>query len=124
MKKLLTLFCLLLVYGCSDGIFEPKDFNESIVPESLQIGDSYGLKAESVIVSDEMNMNIKLPYDGIYRIKIKDISRELISQEKITANEGNNLLKVYVSSLPKNGYILELTNDAHEVLGLTTFVVI
>ena len=58
-----------------------------------------------------------------YGKKIRDISKELISQEKIQGQEGDNLLKVYVTSLPKDGYIIELTNDIHDLIGLTTFVV-
>ena len=123
MKKLLILLSLIFVVGCSpDEILSPIDLTQE-VPESLQIDDLQGLKLESTIVSDEVRMNVKLPYTGLYRIKIRDISKELISQEKIEGNEGDNLLKVYVSSLPKDGYIIELTNDIHDLIGLTTFVV-
>lgn len=123
MKKLLILLSLIFVVGCQpDEILSPIDLTQE-VPESLQIDDLQGLKLESTIVSDEVRMNIKLPYTGVYRIKIRDIAKQLISQEKIEGNEGDNLLKVYVSSLPKDGYIIELTNNDHDVLGLTTFVV-
>ena len=124
MKKLLILLSLIFVVGCSpDEILSPIDLNQQEVPESLQIDDLQGLKLESTIVSDEVRMNVKLPYTGTYRIKIRDISKELISQEKIQGQEGDNLLKVYVTSLPKDGYIIELTNDIHDLIGLTTFVV-
>lgn len=125
MKKLLTiLFVFLTLSGCmkDDDILSPID-NVVEVPQSLQIEDLQGLKLESTIVSDEVRMNVKLPYTGTYRIKIRDISKELISQEKIQGQEGDNLLKVYVTSLPKDGYIIELTNDNHDLIGLTTFVV-
>lgn len=123
MKKLLILLSLIFVVGCSpDEILSPIDLTQE-VPESLQIDALQGLKLESTIVSDEVRMNVKLPYTGVYRIKIRDISKQLVSQEKIEGNEGDNLLKVYVSSLPKDGYIIELTNNDHDVLGLTTFVV-
>ena len=125
MKKLLTiLFVFLTLSGCmkDDDILSPID-NTVEVPESLVIDDLQGLKLESTIVSDEVRMNVKLPYTGTYRIKIRDISKDLISQEKIQGQEGDNLLKVYVSSLQKDGYIIELTNDSHDLIGLTTFVV-
>jgi len=122
MKKLLLLLSLFLLVGCmKDDFIEPINLVE--VPESLVIEDLQGLKLESTIVSSEVRMNVKLPYTDIYRIKIRDIAKQLISQEKIQGNEGDNLLKVYVSSLPKDGYIIELTNNDHDVLGLTTFVV-
>ena len=123
MKKLLTITILLLTLtGCmKDEIIEPINLVE--VPESLVIEDLQGLKLESTIVSSEVRMNVKLPYTGEYRIKIRDISNQLISQEKIDGNEGDNLLKVYVSSLDKDGYMIELTDNNHDVIGRTSFVV-
>lgn len=123
MKKLLTITILLLTLtGCmKDEIIEPINLVE--VPESLVIEDLQGLKLESTIVSSEVRMNVKLPYTGDYRIKIRDISNQLISQEKIDGNEGDNLLKVYVSSLDKDGYMIELTDNNHDVIGRTSFVV-
>jgi len=123
MKKLLTITILLLTLtGCmKDEIIEPINLVE--VPESLVIEDLQGLKLESTIVSSEVRMNVKLPYTGEYRIKIRDIVNDLVSQEKINGNEGDNLLKVYVSSLDKNGYLIELTDSNHDVIGRTSFVV-
>lgn len=124
MKKLTLLLSLFALISCSpDEIISPIDVNQGEIPQSLVIDDLQGLKLESTIVSDEVRMNIKLPYTGTYRVKIRDIKKELISQEKIEGQEGDNLLKVYVTSLPKDGYIIELTNSTHEILGLTTFVV-
>ena len=123
MKKLFTITILLLTLtGCmKDEIISPIDLVE--VPESLQINALQGLKLESTIVSSEARINVKLPYTGEYRIKIRDISSELVSQEKIDGNEGDNLLKVYVSSLNKDGYMIELTDNNHDVIGRTSFVV-
>jgi len=122
MKKLITLLFLVLLTSCmKDEFIEPIDLVE--VPESLEIAEVQGLKLESTIVSDEVRMNVKLPYSGVYRIKIRDISKNLVSQEKIEGDEGDNILKVYVSSLENDGYIIELTDDAHDMIGLTTFVV-
>ena len=42
-------------------------------------------------------MNVKLPQDGIYRIKSNGMNNELISQEKVNGTEGDNILKVYTS---------------------------
>ena len=124
MKKTLLLLSLILIIGCNpDEIITPIDDTNVEIPESLVIDDIQGLKLESTIVSDEVRMNTKLPYTGIYRIKIRDISKQLISQEKINGNEGDNLLKVYVNSLERDGYIIELSDEAHNILGLTTFVV-
>jgi hypothetical protein len=123
MKKVLLLLSVFLLVGCmDDDIISPID-DIVEVPESLQIEDVQGLKVESTIVSDEVRMNIKLPYTGTYRVKIRDISKNLVSQEKLDANEGDNILKVYVSSLENNGYTLELTDDNHDIIGITSIVV-
>jgi len=121
MKKLLTLFTLLLLTSCAkDDILEPIFVNE--VPESLEIYDVQGIKLESTIVSSEVRMNIKLPSDGKYRVKIRDIGNKLISQEELTAKEGDNILAVYTSSLDKSSFTLELVNDTNKVIGRAVFV--
>jgi hypothetical protein len=123
MKKVLLLLSVFLLIGCmDDDIISPID-DIVEVPESLEIADIQGLKVESTIVSDEVRMNIKLPYTGTYRVKIRDISKNLISQEKLDAKEGDNILKVYVSSLENNGYTLELTDDNHDIIGIASIVV-
>ena len=121
MKKLLTLFTLLLLTSCvKDEILEPIFLSE--VPESLEISDIQGIKLESTIVSSEVRMNIKLPSDGKYRVKIKDIANKLISQEELTAKEGDNILSVYTSRLDKSSFTLELVNSNNKVLGRAVFV--
>ena len=123
MKKIFASLILISFMGCTPDFIEPMDMNQVDVPESLIITDISGIKVESTIVSDEVRMNVRLPYTGTYRIKVRDIKKDLISQEKITANEGDNLLKVYVSSLPNDGYTIELTTNSNEVLGITTIIV-
>jgi hypothetical protein len=122
MKKILSILLIILFLGCTQD--EPFMENSSVdVPEILQIKEIQGLKVESIIVEEEVRINVKLPYSGEYRIKIKDIEGKLISQEIILANMGNNLLKVYVSTLPSSSYRLELTDLNHKLLGVETIVV-
>jgi len=121
MKKLLTLFTLLLLTSCmKDEILEPIFLSE--VPETLEISDIQGIKLENTIVSSEVRMNIKLPSDGKYRVKIRDIASRLVSQEELTAKEGDNILAVYTSSLDKSSYTLELVDSNNNVLGRAVFV--
>ena len=121
MKKLLTLLVLLTLTSCmKDDIMEPVFVSE--VPETLLIDELVGIKLESTIVSSEVRMNVKLPNDGTYRVKIRDLDNSLISQEKLTAQEGDNILSVYTSSLDKSSFTLELTDVNHNVIGGTVFV--
>lgn len=124
MKKIFYIISILLIVSCQpDEIFEPINTIVEI-PESLKIEEDLGVKLESVIVTDEVRMNVKLPYTGQYRLKIRHgLNGELISQEKINSESGDNLLKVYVSTLDKSGYRLELTDSEHKLLARTSFVV-
>ena len=122
MKKLLTLISVLFLISCTQEQIYIEEVS-IVVPEALEIKEIQGLKVESFIVEEEVLMNVKLPYTGEYRIKIRNIEGEMVSQEIIAANEGNNLLKVYVSTLPSSSYTLELSDITHKVLGVETIVV-
>ena len=124
MKKILILLSLLLVMGCYQDDELITVYPNQEVPESLQIKELIGIKLENTIVTDRVAMNVKLPLNGKYRIKIRHgINNELISQEMIEAGEGDNLLKVYVASLDKSAYMIQLTDEYHNVLGNQSFVV-
>jgi len=124
MKKLILLLSLgLLLTGCmKDDVIDVIDPTVE-VPEALKIQEAKGLKLESTITSSEVRMNVKLDFPGVYRVKIRDIEKNLVSQEKLTANEGDNLLKVYVSALEDDSYTIELTQDDHTLVGITSLVV-
>jgi len=124
MKKILLLLSLLLIMGCSHDDDFVTVYPNQEVPQSLQIKELIGIKLENTIVTDRVAMNVKLPLDGKYRIKIRHgINNELISQEMIEAEEGDNLLRVYVASLDKSGYMIQLTDEFHNILGNQSFVV-
>ena len=124
MKKILLLLSLLLIMGCSHDDDFVTVYPNQEVPQSLQIKELIGIKLESTIVTDRVAMNVKLPSDGKYRIKIRQgITNELISQEMISAEMGDNILTVYVASLDKSGYMIQLTDEYHNILGNQSFVV-
>ena len=124
MKKILLLLSLIILIGChpDEILIEPFPIDE--VPESLVINSAIGIKLENTIVTDRVAMNVKLSSGGKYRIKIRHgINNELISQEMITAKEGDNILRVYVASLDNSAYMIQLTDEYHNVLGSESFVV-
>lgn len=122
MKKLLSILSLFLILGCAqDEDFIVVDENQE-VPKALIIDNLTGIKLASSIVSDRVAMNVKLPIGGVYRVKIRhSMTNELISQEKLTGKEGDNILKVYVNTLDISSYKLELTKEDHTVVGITVF---
>lgn len=123
MKKLIISLVILTLLGCArDEDFMVEPVQE--VPQALTMDELVGIKLENNIVTERVAMNVKLPADGVYRVKIRhSMTNELISQEKLNGTEGDNILKVYVSTLDKSAYLLELTSEFHSVLGRTSFVV-
>lgn len=104
MKKLFALV-LILFFSCQKDI-TTFDY----VPESLEIPELSGIKLESYIVSDKVQVNVKLPNSGKYRIKIFDFTNKLVSQEILSGDEGDNILNVYVNALPPSSYTVALYN--------------
>lgn len=123
MKKVLyTVGIILMLVGCSQDTFELVDPIQ-MVPESMEMIEVRGIKLETVFVSDKVSVNVKLDKGAQVRLKIRDISGKLVSQEKLTAKEGNNLLSIYTNSLEKSSYTVQLTTDEGKVLGSDIFVI-
>ena len=116
MKKLILLF---LFISCSDTIYIERPIQE--VPETLFMSQAIGLKLESYIVKDKVRINTKLPKDGKYIIKILDFSNTIINQEIITGKEGDNILNIYVNSMPVSSYTVELYTNTNDFIGRQTF---
>ena len=123
MKKVLyTVGIILMLVGCSQDTFELVDPIQ-MVPESMEMIEVRGIKLETVFVSDKFSVNVKLDKGAQVRLKIRDISGKLVSQERLTAREGNNLLSIYTNSLEKSSYTVEFTTDEGNVLGSDIFVI-
>jgi len=107
-----VLFTLFL--ACStDEIYEPIYMEE--IPQELKIDALVGIKLESNFATDVINMNVKLDTEGEYFIKVLDISNRIVSKEKVSGKLGDNLFRVYTSTLPKSSYRLELYRDKTKV---------
>jgi hypothetical protein len=122
MKKFILLSLFLALTACvddSDFYIEPIDVE---TPSNLFIQDLTGVKLASYIISEEVDINIKLPEEDIYRVKIRHgLNDKIISQEKINGKKGDNILKVYVRALPKDAYKLEVTKENHQSIGFSSF---
>tara|TARA_Y100000389_G_C17320920_1_gene442983 strand:+ start:325 stop:684 length:360 start_codon:yes stop_codon:yes gene_type:complete len=116
MKK---IFILLLFISCSETVYIETPTQE--VPESLFMAQAIGLKLESYIVEDKVRINTKLPSDGDYRIKILDFTNTMINQEIIKGKQGDNILNIYVNSLPVSSYTVELYTKNNNFIGRQTF---
>jgi len=114
MKKLIGLV-LILFFSCQKDI---TTFN--YVPNALEIPEVSGIKLESYIVSDKVQVNVKLPSNGQYRIKIFDFTNKLVSQELVNGQQGDNILNVYVNALPPSSYTVSLY-DNNKLIGKEFF---
>lgn len=123
MKNLISLLTLLILVSCARDI-EDTAAPVLEVPERLVIDDLQGIRLGSLIVSQQVNINTKLPEAGMYRIKIYDFSGKLVNQEKLKGVKGDNILNIYVSSLPKSSYTVELRTMDNELIGRELFSVI
>jgi len=121
MKKLITLLVLIVLVSCmKDDEFIIDPIVE--VPENLFIGELQGVKLASYIVNEEVDINIKLPKEDTYRVKIRHgVNDRIISQELVQGKQGDNLLKVYVRAIPNSAYKLEVTTENHQSIGFSSF---
>jgi hypothetical protein len=85
------------------------------IPQELKIDALVGIKLESNFATDVINMNVKLDTEGEYFITVLDISNRIVSKEKVSGKLGDNLFRVYTSTLPKSSYRLELYRDQTKI---------
>lgn len=110
---------LILVASCSkEDILEPIPYQ---ISEELIINEASGIRLQNYNVQEEVNINIKLPETGTYRIKLVDISNTTISQEKVDGVKGDNLLKIYVKALPASSYTVLVTDEKDALIGRDLF---
>jgi len=121
MKKILALLTLM-VFSCTPD-YDVEFISYTNVPEELQIIETSGIKLRSNVVDSEVDINVKLPSDGTYKIKLIDLTNKTISQEKITANQGDNVLKIYVKRLPVSSYKVKLLTEDNLLLGSEIFAI-
>jgi len=113
-QKIYYTILFTLFLACStDEIYEPIYMEE--IPQELKIDALVGIKLESNFATDVINMNVKLDTEGEYFIKVLDISNRIVSKEKVSGKLGDNLFRVYTSTLPKSSYRLELYRDQTKV---------
>lgn len=120
MKKIIILSLFAIVLSCShdEEFITPQPLPEV---DALEIKEAQGLKLESYIVERQVKINTKLSAKGTYRIKIYNFTGDLVSQEKIQGKEGDNILNIYVSALPKGSYTVKLQTIDNRDIGTELF---
>jgi hypothetical protein len=121
MKKLLTIIIILATFSLctSDVLIEEP---QVVMPnEPLHIEGVEGLKLQDYIVTSDIKINSKLPENGEYRIKIYNFEGRLVNQERIQGVQGDNILTIYVSALPKDSYTVVLQTIDNRTIGSQIF---
>lgn len=119
MKNLLfVLFAIMVIVGCRKDPFVTPPV---VVDNNLSITQSVGIKLQSQFVTSEVAMNVKLDAGQNVTIKIFDIANRVVSKETMWVNSGDNILKVYTSTLPSSAYRIGLFDSNGKQLGITDF---
>ena len=119
MKKLfLLVFTTILLVGCTKQEIVPIPQS---VSEDLKIANSVGIKLQSHFVTSEVAMNVKTETAQSVTIKIFDIANRVVSKENVNVVAGDNVLKVYTSTLPSSAYRIGLCDSKNNELGITDF---
>jgi hypothetical protein len=121
MKKLIAAIIILTTFSLctSDVLIEEP---QVVMPnEPLHIEGVEGLKLQDYIVTSDIKINSKLPENGEYRIKIYNFEGRLVNQERIQGVQGDNILTIYVSALPKDSYTVVLQTIDNRTIGSQIF---
>jgi len=118
-KVIIFLFGILIFAGC-------RKFDEFPTPQptptsELKIEGTAGLKLQSVFVTSEVAINVKLENAGNVTIKIFDIANRVVSKETMYAKSGDNILKVYTNTFPSSAYRIGLYDVNGKIIGITDF---
>ncbi len=120
MKKILIIVLVIFgLGGCIDDTIIEQPTTE--LNEKLKIENSVGIKLETSFVTTEVAMNVKVDIAQQVTIKIFDISNKVVSKETMNVNVGDNILKVYTTSLPSSAYRIGLFDLKNNQLGIVDF---
>ena len=109
---------VILFVGCRKDPF----VNPPIaIDNNLEIKNAVGIKLQTSFVTTEVAMNVKSDVAQTVTIKIFDIANRVVSKETADVKVGDNILKVYTSTLPVSAYRIALYDASNRQLGITDF---
>jgi hypothetical protein len=91
------------------------------VSEELKISDKVGIKLQTPFVTNEVAMNVKMDAAQTVTVRIFDIANRVVSKEVMDVKAGDNVLKVYTTTLPSSAYRIALFDNNNKQLGVTDF---
>jgi hypothetical protein len=113
MKKIVLLSLVLLV-GCSKP--------ELPMPEVVAKDDIFSV-GESNVVNGQ-SIHFDLPVTGVYTLTLIDkTTGQVISREKFTGQNGENVKKIYTKSIPGKYLYLLLEDINKKEINKTTIII-
>lgn len=113
MKKFILIYLILLV-GCTKP--------DLPLPEVLAKDDIFSVTESSV--SNGQSIHFDLPAIGTYTLTlINKETGQVISRERFTGQNGENVKKIYTNSLPKGYLYLVLEDKDKKELNKTTIII-
>jgi hypothetical protein len=112
MKKILFIFVILL-WGCTKMEIEPTP---PPVEKIFNVGESSVINGQSIYFD--------LPSAGIYTLTLIDKeSGNVISRERFTGQNGENVKKIYTNSIQSKYLYLLLEDVTKKEIGKTTIII-
>ena len=112
MKKILFIF-VVLMWGCTKMEIEP------IPPPAVE--KIFSVKESRVV--DGQSIYFDLPSDGVYTLTLIDKeSGQVVSREKFSGKIGENIKKIYTTSLQSQYLYLLLQDVIGKEVGKTTII--
>lgn len=109
MKKILLIFVILL-WGCTKMEIEPTP------PPTQKI-----FSVSESRVTDGQSIYFDLPSNGIYTLTLIDkVSEQVISRERFNGRMGENIKKIYTSSIQSQYLYLVLEDGSKTQIAKTT----
>ena len=110
------MFMIVLIAGCRKVEVIPQPVNPL-----LNINSTAGIKLQTTFVTTEAAMNVKSAVAQTVTVRIYDISNRVVSREVLDVKAGDNIVKVYTSSLPRSAYRIAIFDSKGAMLDITDF---
>jgi hypothetical protein len=114
MRYLLTILCLILIWGCRKIEVTPTP--------TPKVEDIFSVKETSITNGDPLKFTLKS--EGVYTLTLFDsVGQQVVTRERIIGKIGENSLKLYTKSLPVRYLYLSLEDENSVQIGKTLLII-
>jgi hypothetical protein len=114
MRYLLTILCLILIWGCRKVEVTPTP--------TPKVEDIFSVKETSITNGDPLKFTLKS--EGVYTLTLFDsVGQQVVTRERIIGKIGENSLKLYTKSLPVRYLYLSLEDENSVQIGKTLLII-